>query len=292
MNKLPVPITDFLLALAVENRTPAYLLVDDGGGLIEWGGELDDYGVSAPQSGADASEALPFLAGLLPLDSRNLFLPNVKTDVGLYADVYLFRGDQGTWALLLNATPEATRQQHMQQRSYDLSLEVTELRREGDELYQAKSELEQRVRERTKELARANQQLLEELSRRKRAEAELRESEARFRRIADSNMIGIMFWTLGGEINEANRAFLDMLGYTQAELRAGELRWERITSQASRAADEQAFAQMAEYGACAPYERQFVRKDGQTVTLLFGAALLTGSQKKIVCFALELPDQP
>jgi PAS domain S-box-containing protein len=288
MSELPTAIRDHMLALTVENRTPAYLLVDHDNRLIEWGGELGDYGIPAPTAGLNVDEQMPFLAGLLPLDTRNLCLPYVRTETGRYADVYLFRAETGTWVLLLDATPAAAKQQNMQQRTYDLTLEVTDLRREGDELYQAKSELEQAVRERTAELARANQQLLDELARRKRVEADLRESEARFRRLADANIIGIMFWHTDGTITEANQAFLDMLGYTRTDLEAGMLRWEQTNHPDNRARDEQAFAQLADYGACAPYERLFVRRDRQVVSLLFGAALLTGSQKQIVCFALDL----
>lgn len=288
MSELPAPIRDCMLALTVENRTPAYLLVNNDSGLVEWGGELGDYGLPQPAAGMDVSEPLSFLAGLLPLDARNLFLPYVQMATGRAADVYLFSGEQGTWVLLLDATTEVVQRQQTQQRTYDLSLQVGDLQREGGALYEANSELEQRVRERTAELARTNQQLRAELERRKQVEAELRESEARFRRIADSNMIGIMFWSMDGAISEVNNAFLDMLGYTQADLQAGILRWERVNRIENRTPDEKAFTQLADYGACAPYEREFVRKDGQPVTLLFGAALLSGSQNKLVCFALDL----
>ena len=286
--ELPAPIRDFIVEWTAENRAPAYLLVDDRNALVEWGGELAEYGLAELQPEVSAHDQLPFVAGLLPLDTGNVFLPFVKLAHGTYSDVYLFSDKRGTWVLLLNATPEAVKRQHIQQRTYDLSLQTADLRREGDELYQAKSELEQRVSERTAELAHANQQLLEELARRKRAEAELRESEARFRRIFDSNMIGIMFWDLGGRITEANNAFLDMLGYTREDFQSGDLRWDSVSGTENRAADEKSFAQIAAQGACQPYARQFIRKDGRPVTLLFGAALLTGSQNKIVCFTLEL----
>lgn len=288
MSELPAPIRDCMLALTVENRAPAYLLVNNDNGLIEWGGELADYGIPTPAAGMDVSERLPLLTGLLPLDARNLFLPYVQMTTGRAADVYLIRAEQGTWVLLLDATTEVVERQQTQQRTYDLSLQVGDLQREGGALYEANSELEQLVRERTAELARTNKQLRVELERRKQVETELRASEARFRRIADSNMIGIMFWSLDGTISEVNNAFLDMLGYTQADLQAGRLRWESVNRIENRVPDERAFTQLADYGACAPYERDFVRKDGRTVTLLFGAALLSGSQNKIVCFAIDL----
>ncbi|MBC7930900.1 MAG: PAS domain S-box protein [Rubrivivax sp.] len=288
MSELPAAIRDFMLGIAIENHSPAYLSIGDDNGLVEWGGALGDYGLTSLKKNAEASDFLPLLAGLLPLETGSIFLPEVKMDDGPYTNVYLFRSEQVTWVLLLDASPEAIKRQRMQQRTYDLSLQVADMERDGDELYQAKSELERRVGERTAELAQANRQLLVELSRRKLVEAELRESETRFRRIVDSNMIGIMFWDLGGAITEANSAFLDALGYTRDDLASGSLQWEHVTRPENRGQDEKAFGQLADYGACAPYERQFLRKDGATTTLLFGAALLTGSQKKIVCFTLDL----
>src|SRR5690349_2738389 len=47
-----------------------------------------------------------------------------------------------------------------------------------------------------------------ELLQRRRTEAALRTSEARFRRVFESDMVGIIFWDRNGDITEANRVFL------------------------------------------------------------------------------------
>ncbi len=292
MSELPTPIRDFILTLTADTRSPAYLRVDGAGQLTDWGGEMETYGLANLQKGADAGAQVFFIAGLLPLDN-NVFLPDVKTDSNLYADLYLFRDDgtesddKAAWVLLLDSTANAAKRQRMQQRTYDLSLQVTDLEREGDALYQVNAELERRVGERTLELAQTNVQLRQELAERQRIEADLRESESRFRRLSESNLIGIMFWDMRGQITAANDAFLAMLGYTRADLEAGKLHWEQVTRSDARSQDEQAFAEMSATGACTPFKRQFIRKDGSRVDLLFGAALLEGSTNKIVCFALD-----
>ncbi|MDQ3585669.1 MAG: PAS domain S-box protein [Acidobacteriota bacterium] len=293
MSELPTAIRDFILTVTADTRLPAYLRVDGAGRLTDWGGEAETYGLVNLQKGVDVGEQVFFLAGLLPLEN-SVFLPDVKTDSGMYADAYLFRdgdrkiGDETAWVLLLDATANASKRQRMQQRAYDLTFQVSDLEREGDALYQAKEELEARVRERTAELSKANEQLRQELAERRRIEAALRESESRFRRLSESNLIGIMFWDLRGRITEANDAFLDMLGYTRADLAAGKIHWEQVTRSEARSLDEKAFAEMSANGACTPFKRQFVRKDGSRVDLFFGAALLEGSTNKIVCFALDL----
>jgi len=42
---------------------------------------------------------------------------------------------------------------------------------------------------------------------------DLREREARIRRLVDSNIVGIIIWDFQGRIIEANQAFLDIVGY-------------------------------------------------------------------------------
>lgn len=288
MSELPIPVRDFILELTAESRMPAYMLVDSDNILLEWGGDLAAYDITGLEKNVSAVERVPLLEGLLPLELHNVFLPHMRAGEGRYSDVYLFKGAGGTWVLLLDSSADASRRQRMQQKTNDLSLQVADLEREEEALYEAQSILEQRVRERTNELAEMNLQLRNELAERKRVEAALRESESRFRRLSDSNLIGIMFWDLKGRITEANDALLEMLGYTREDLAAGLLNWEQVTKQDSHSPDEKAFAEMRDTGACTPFTRQFIRKDGSPTTLLFGAALLEGSQNKIVCFALDL----
>lgn len=288
MSELPTPIRDFILELTEDMRSPAYMLVDEENQLKAWGGDWGAHEVSGLDERIDVSEHVPFLQGMLPLEAHNLFLPYVQTREGQYADIYLFQRKEGTWVLLLDATADASKRQRMQQKAWDLSLHVSDLEREGDKLYQAQSILEQKVRERTVELGDANLQLKRELQERKRIEDALRESESRFRRLSDSNMIGILFWDLRGRITYANDAFLEMLGYTREDLEAGLINWDQVTRPESLSLDEDAFDEMRRTGACTPFKREFIRKDGSPITLLFGAALLEGTKNKIVCFALDI----
>lgn len=288
MPSLPSSISDFMLKLVADTRTPAFLLVANDGRLSEWGGDLKSYGIEDLRKDKPVGEQVFFLEGMLPLDTSPMFLPYVKTDSGLSADVYLFNNEEGNWVLLLDATWEARKRKAIQQKANDLSLFVVEQQKVGEELQQAKDELEEIVERRTHALAKANFQLKLELEERERIEDALRTSEAKFRRVSESNMIGIMFWDLTGTVTEANDAFLEMIGYTREELLAGKVRWDDITRPELRHLDDQAIEEMRAKGASIPFEKVFIRKDGSRIPLLFGAALLEGSKHQTVCFALDL----
>jgi hypothetical protein len=179
MSNLPTPIRDFILALTDENLCPAFLLLSDNGELLEWGGDLQSYGVTDLQRNINAADHIPFLIGLLPLDSNSVFLPNVQTTEDVFANVYLFEREQGTWVLLLDATADIARRRPLQQRLYDSRLQVSDLQREGDALYKANAVLEELVRERTAELTRTVLRLQQELAERHRVEKKLQDTEAR-----------------------------------------------------------------------------------------------------------------
>ncbi|HEV3499202.1 MAG TPA: AAA family ATPase, partial [Bradyrhizobium sp.] len=71
---------------------------------------------------------------------------------------------------------------------------------------------------------------------------DLREREARIRRLVDSNIIGIVIWDSQGRIIEANQAFLDIVGYAREDLAS--LRWTALTPAEWRDVDDQAFAEL------------------------------------------------
>lgn len=125
---------------------------------------------------------------------------------------------------------------------------------------------------------------------RKQAEEALRESEARLRRLVESNLIGIIFADLNGSIREANDAFLQIIGYTREEVLAGKLRWHEITPPEYRHLDEQAILELKTNGIYKPFEKEFIRKDGSRVPILLGGALFEGSQDYGVDFLLDLTE--
>jgi PAS domain S-box-containing protein len=132
--------------------------------------------------------------------------------------------------------------------------------------------------------------LQQENSERKRAETNLREREARIRRLVESNIIGILFWDTKGGINEANDAFLRMVGYGREELLASRIQWHGLTPPEYHALDAQKVMEVRTTGTCVPFEKEYLRKDGSRVPVLVGAALFEGSQEQGVAFVLDLTE--
>ena len=123
MIEFPAPICDFILSLTFETRSPAYVLVADDNKVVEWGGNLDSYNITGLQKNVEVDQQIYFFAGILPLEENHVFLPSVKMEGGLYADVHFFREAQGTWVLLLDASAATIEQRRLQQKAYNLELE-------------------------------------------------------------------------------------------------------------------------------------------------------------------------
>src|SRR4029077_9995262 len=90
---------------------------------------------------------------------------------------------------------------------------------------------------------------------------DLREREARIRRLVDSNIIGIIIWDFQGQIIEANQAFLDMLGYSHEDLISGRLRWTELTPAEWRDRNNARIEQQKSSGRFEPFEKEYTRKD-------------------------------
>ncbi|MGE4198600.1 MAG: PAS domain-containing protein, partial [Phycisphaerales bacterium] len=119
----------------------------------------------------------------------------------------------------------------------------------------------------------------------------LQASEARFRRVAESNLIGLCFCDAHGVITYANRVFHDMLGHSHADGSAARLNWPDLSPPDDRAADEEAFAELKRTGHSRVYAKELLRRDGSRVPVLVGMAYLDDSRSQVVRFVLDITDR-
>jgi two-component system, cell cycle sensor histidine kinase and response regulator CckA len=121
------------------------------------------------------------------------------------------------------------------------------------------------------------------------SEAARRAIEARFSRLAESGIIGIVIGDMLGNIIEANEAFLKLIGFTRADLEQGLIRWRDITAPESADATNRGLQELIGTGVATPYEKEYIRKDGSRVSVLVGLATLSGSQS--IGFMVDLTAQ-
>src|SRR5688500_6092092 len=106
--------------------------------------------------------------------------------------------------------------------------------------------------------------------------------DAGLRRLVATNLIGILFVDLAGKILDVDESFLHTLGYARADLPP---RIHDLAAPEDRRLDDEAFEKLMAFGACAPFEKSLVRRDGSLVPVLFGAAR---SEEAIAWFVVEL----
>jgi PAS domain S-box-containing protein len=100
-----------------------------------------------------------------------------------------------------------------------------------------------------------------------------------------------MIWTRDGGVREANDAFLALVGYDRQDILSKQLNWMEITPPEWSAADRQALEEIEATGACRPFEKEYLRKDGSRVPVLIGAARFEGSRREGVAFVLDLSEK-
>ncbi len=120
---------------------------------------------------------------------------------------------------------------------------------------------------------------------RRRAE----EAEHRFTTLFSASAVGV---TISDEqrLLEANDAFLAMVGRTRQELADG-LNWTDITAPDSILGDRHALERLLATGGAPPYEKDYLRPNGERVSVLISGMRLGASPLRVLATAFELSDR-
>ena len=92
-------------------------------------------------------------------------------------------------------------------------------------------------------------------------------------------------------VTEASDAFLRMLGYHRDDLVGGQLHWSDLTPAEYLPLDERAHEEGLRYGACTPFEKEYIRKDGTRVRVLVTNAVLTVAPFRWTTFVQDLTER-
>ena len=92
-------------------------------------------------------------------------------------------------------------------------------------------------------------------------------------------------------VPEANDAFLKMIGYSREDLAAGQISWPELTPPEYVPLDELAHEEGLRFGACTPFEKELIRKDGTRIPVLVATAVLKLSPFRWIAFVQDLRDR-
>lgn len=107
---------------------------------------------------------------------------------------------------------------------------------------------------------------------------------------AESSHAGVV----SGEFNripEANDTFLNLIGYTREDLASGRLVWSQLTPPEYAPQDELAHEEGLRFGACTPFEKELICKDGSRVRVLVTTAVLKLAPFQWISFITDLREK-
>lgn len=131
--------------------------------------------------------------------------------------------------------------------------------------------------------------LFSDITHRRRTEDALRKSEERLRKALSIETVGVIYFKTDGIITDANDAFLRMSGYDRADLQIGEVRWDRQTPPEWMPRSLKAVEEFITHGRTAPYEKEYIRKDGSRWWALFAATRISDDEG--VEFVIDITDR-
>lgn len=254
----------YLRVLLVDDDEDEYVLIKgmfarlpgQGGGLqhtLDWAASYDE-AIKLCTTGRYDIHLVDYHLG----SHNGLDLMQAAQQHGCTAPFILLTG-QGSYELDLAAMQQGAADYLLKDQINEYLLERSI--RYSLERKQAQDELEMRVQERTQELAQANQELQKQVERRIRVEEILRESETRFRALAETTSAAI-FIVQNKMIRYANPAARIVTGYAPEELINMELWRLAHPSYQNRLRQDQLVTQWAE-NIPARYEIKIITRKGE-----------------------------
>jgi PAS domain S-box-containing protein len=119
---------------------------------------------------------------------------------------------------------------------------------------------------------------------------EQKQLEAKFRQLFDSNLIGVFISDFAGTFLDANNAFLQLLGYTRAELQEGALQRDALTPSEFHPLSQDAVKAMQATGTSGPYEKEYLHKNGRRISVLVAVTRIEHTET-CIGFVLDISER-
>lgn len=122
MQNFPKYIFDYVNQFISAELSPAFILLDKDGKIVDSGGAIEIYEMTGLQRGRDIAEVLLFMEGILPFEEDSLVLSFVKLGSGKSIDAHIVRIDNGFGLILLDADKREADHIAFHQKANELSL--------------------------------------------------------------------------------------------------------------------------------------------------------------------------
>lgn len=121
--------------------------------------------------------------------------------------------------------------------------------------------------------------------------AQKQRTEAKFRRLFESNIFGMSIIGSDGRLVEANDSFLALAGHSRESLDRGQLTRKLLLSPQYEEREEVALEELRLQGTCSPYEKEIINARGERVPVLAAAAELQGERAEHIELIIDLTEQ-
>ena len=118
----------------------------------------------------------------------------------------------------------------------------------------------------------------------------LKESEQKFKRLFNSNIIGVFITDSKGNVFDANDVFLKMIGYNRSDLKKGVISWNKLTPKEFKDIGTKKLKEIIDTGEVLPFEKEYIRKDESRVPILIGGTLMNKKKQTIIRFAIDITE--
>lgn len=127
--------------------------------------------------------------------------------------------------------------------------------------------------------------VIQDITDRKKAEEELRQSEKHSRNLFDQSTVGLVLAKMDGTLVDVNETYANIIGYTVEE--AKQLTYWEITPEQYNLIEKEKLKELEEHGRYSAYEKEYMHKNGQLIPVKMSGIILEKDGENFILSSVE-----